>query len=129
MSFLWNVPTPLAQTLGEQGKAGFYEGRIAEAIVECVGGHGGILTPEDLREHRSTLDTPIKTDYGGVDVWEIPPNGQGITALLALNILKGFDFKGNEFQMIGLGPPSEYPNVLGQTFLQLCTKIICCCSG
>lgn len=80
------------QTLGEQGKAGFYEGRIAEAIVECVKAHGGVLSTQDLRDHRSTFDTPIKTSYRGVDVWEMPPNGQGITALVALNILEGFDF-------------------------------------
>ena len=49
---------------------------------------------EDLREHKSTFDTPIKTTYRHVDVWEMPPNGQGITALMALNILEGFDFSG-----------------------------------
>ena len=82
------------QTLGEQGKAGFYEGRIAEAIAECVQQHGGCMTTEDLKSHQSTFDTPIKTTYRGIDVWEMPPNGQGITALLALNILEGFDFSG-----------------------------------
>ena len=82
----------LLQILGEQGKKGFYEGRIAKAIATCIQQHGGSLTVEDLRQHESTFDTPIKTTYRGIDVWEMPPNGQGITALLALNILEGFDF-------------------------------------
>ncbi len=84
----------LAQTLAKEGKAGFYEGRIAAAIVDCVNAHGGVLTLDDLKAHRSTFDTPIRTEYRGVSVWEAPPNGQGITALMALNILEGFDFKG-----------------------------------
>ncbi len=52
------------------------------------------MTTEDLRQHHSTFDTPIKTGYRGVDIWEIPPNGQGITALMAFNILEGFNFSG-----------------------------------
>lgn len=52
------------------------------------------MTTTDLLDHHSTFDTPIKTDYRDVDVWEMPPSGQGITALLALNILRGFDLKG-----------------------------------
>ncbi len=82
------------QTLAEHGKPGFYEGRIAEAIAKCVQAHGGVMTVEDLKKHCTTFDEPIKTTYRGVDVWEMPPNGQGITALLALNILEGFDFTG-----------------------------------
>ena len=62
--------------------------------MECVRVHGGVITTEDLRDHCSTVVTPIKTEYRGVNVWEIPPNGQGITALMALNILEGFDFSG-----------------------------------
>jgi len=80
------------QAIAEHGKAGFYEGRVAEAIVECVTSHGGVMTMEDLRDHVSTYDDPIKTCYRGYDIWEIPPNGQGITALMALNILEAYDF-------------------------------------
>lgn len=50
------------------------------------------MTLEDMKEHKSSFDTPIKTTYRDIDVWEMPPSGQGITALMALNILEGFDF-------------------------------------
>ncbi len=82
------------QSLASHGKAGFYEGQVAEAIVACLKENGGAMTLDDLRTHRSTFDEPIRTRYRDIDVWEIPPNGQGITALVALNILEGFDFKG-----------------------------------
>ena len=77
-----------------KGKDGFYKGRVAEAIVEVVQEHGGMLSLEDLEKHYSTFDDPICTCYRGINVWEMPPNGQGITALVALNILEGFDIKG-----------------------------------
>lgn len=53
---------------------------------------------EDLRSHVSTFEEPIKTDYKDHVVWEIPPNGQGITALMALNILEGYDLKCEQFK-------------------------------
>lgn len=64
---------------------------MAEAIAATVSQHGGLLTPADLAAHRSTLDNPICVTYKDHRVWEMPPNGQGLTALLALNILAGFD--------------------------------------
>ena len=67
---------------------------MASAIVDCVQGCGGVMTLGDLKDHCGSCDQPIKTTYRGVDVWEMPPNGQGITALMALNILEGFDFIG-----------------------------------
>eukprot|EP00624_Nannochloropsis_granulata_P004681 evm.model.NODE_33614_length_20169_cov_19.297337.2 len=73
--------------LGEGGKKAFYEGRIGQAIVDMVQAQGGVMTMEDLKEHESTWVEAISTTYGPVRVWEIPPNGQGLTALLALNYL------------------------------------------
>jgi gamma-glutamyltranspeptidase/glutathione hydrolase len=54
---------------------------------------GGVMTHDDLKAHRSTWDDPILTDYHGVTVYECPPNGQGLAALLAMNILSGFDLR------------------------------------
>jgi gamma-glutamyltranspeptidase/glutathione hydrolase len=79
------------KALAEHGKDGFYKGRVAEAIVTLLHNMGGVMALEDLENHITTFPEPIKTNYRGVDVYEIPPNGQGITALIALNILEGFD--------------------------------------
>lgn len=79
--------------LGEEGKSGFYEGRIAQAICDTVRSHGGVMSPDDLKKHTSTFEEPISVNYKGYRVWEVPPNGQGITALMALNILEEFDLK------------------------------------
>jgi gamma-glutamyltranspeptidase / glutathione hydrolase len=73
------------------GKAAFYQGRIAEAIAVTVQRAGGCLSVEDLASHCSTWDEPISTTYRGLRIWECPPNGQGLAALLALNLLEGFD--------------------------------------
>ncbi len=75
----------------EGGKAAFYQGEIAEAIAHVVQQAGGCLTLDDLAAHTSTWEQPISTTYRGVRVWECPPNGQGLAALLALNLLEGFD--------------------------------------
>ncbi len=77
--------------IAEFGKDEFYQGEIAQAIVNAVDGAGGCLSLEDLSEHRSTWEQPISTLYRGKRIWECPPNGQGLTALLALNILEGFE--------------------------------------
>ncbi|XP_067851106.1 glutathione hydrolase-like YwrD proenzyme [Heptranchias perlo] len=86
----------LAQTfreLAQFGKKGFYEGRIARAVVNIIQKNGGVMNLDDLKEHTSTEVTPIFTDYKGVRIWELPPNGQGITALMALNMLENFNIK------------------------------------
>ena len=69
----------------------FYCGELAGEIERFAAETGGHLTRADLAAHTSTWVEPISTNYRGYDVWEIPPNGQGITALIALNILEGFD--------------------------------------
>jgi gamma-glutamyltranspeptidase/glutathione hydrolase len=81
------------QLVAEVGKRAFYEGEIAEALVAAVQQAGGCLTVDDLAAHTSTWDAPISTVYHGFRLWECPPNGQGITALIALNILEGFDLQ------------------------------------
>ena len=73
------------------GKAAFYQGPVAAAIAAVVGQAGGCLSEADLAAHTSTWETPIQTTYRGLRVWECPPNGQGLAALLALNILEGFE--------------------------------------
>ena len=73
------------------GPSAFYQGPIAEAIVAVIKEAGGVMSVEDLASHVSTWEEPISVTYRGLRVFECPPNGQGITALIALNILEGFD--------------------------------------
>jgi len=86
----------LANTLraiAEGGPDAFYTGPVAEAIVTSLNEQGGLMTLEDLKSHHSTWDEPIHTDYHGLTIYECPPNGQGLTALIALNIAENFDLK------------------------------------
>lgn len=73
------------------GADAFYRGEIAEAIVAVIKQAGGCMTRDDLAAHQATWDEPISTIYRGYRVWECPPNGQGLAALLGLNILEGFE--------------------------------------
>jgi gamma-glutamyltranspeptidase/glutathione hydrolase len=79
------------EIVASRGPSAFYQGDIAEAIVRVVQEAGGCMTMEDLASHASTWEEPISVTYRGLRVHECPPNGQGITALIALNILEGFD--------------------------------------
>ena len=84
----------LAKTLSmiaQENKRGFYQGQIAEAIVSVIKEAGGCVSEDDLASHVSTWENPISVNYRGLRVFECPPNGQGITALIALNLLEGFD--------------------------------------
>lgn len=78
------------KTVAEGGKEAFYQGEIAAAIARTVQQAGGCMTEADLAAHTSTWETPISTTYHDIRVYECPPNGQGLAALLALNILEGF---------------------------------------
>jgi gamma-glutamyltranspeptidase/glutathione hydrolase len=84
----------LARTLeiiASKGKSGFYTGKLADALVTAVRSAGGCLSEADLADHTSTWEQPIHVSYRGINIWECPPNGQGLAALLGLNILEGFD--------------------------------------
>jgi len=80
-------------TLGREGRDAFYSGEIGRDIVAFSRKSGGFYSEEDLAAQRSDWVEPISTDYRGVTVFELPPNGQGITALMLLNILENFDLK------------------------------------
>ena len=77
--------------VAEGGKRAFYIGEIAESIATTVQQAGGCLTLDDLAAHTSTWDEPISTTFGDLRLWECPPNGQGLAALMALNLLEGSD--------------------------------------
>jgi gamma-glutamyltranspeptidase/glutathione hydrolase len=79
------------ETIAEKGRDEFYKGGIAKAIDAYMTEQGGLLRYEDLAAHKSEWVTPVSTSYRGWDVYELPPNGQGIAALQILNILEGFD--------------------------------------
>jgi gamma-glutamyltranspeptidase / glutathione hydrolase len=79
------------RTLARGGRDAFYKGEIGRAIVDYCQKNGGFLSMQDLAEHKSDWVEPIATDYRGYKVYECPPSGQGLTALLTLNILEGFD--------------------------------------
>lgn len=79
------------ETIARDGRDAFYQGEIARAIVAVIREAGGTLTLDDLANHTSTWEEPISVAYRGLYVHECPPNGQGMTALIALNILEGFD--------------------------------------
>jgi gamma-glutamyltranspeptidase / glutathione hydrolase len=82
--------------IAETNAESFYRGELAENIAEFSKQHGGFLSKEDLAAYKPEWVQPIKVHYRGYDVWEIPPNGQGIVALMALNMLKGFDITEKE---------------------------------
>jgi gamma-glutamyltranspeptidase/glutathione hydrolase len=82
------------RALATGGRDEFYRGETARRIVEYFKNNGGFIALEDLATQKSEWVEPISTNYRGYTVYEIPPNGQGITALIALNILEGLDLAG-----------------------------------
>ncbi|MDX2149024.1 MAG: gamma-glutamyltransferase [Planctomycetota bacterium] len=96
---LWKNPA-LASTLeliGREGRDAFYRGSIARRIGAFLQAQGGFLTADDFASHQGEWVDPVSTRYRGHDVWELPPNGQGIAALQILNILEGFDLRAAGF--------------------------------
>jgi gamma-glutamyltranspeptidase/glutathione hydrolase len=85
------------QTIADEGRDAFYKGEIARKIDSYMTEHGGFLRYEDLASHTSEWVTPVSSNYRGYDIYELPPNGQGIAALQMLNILEGFDIKSMGF--------------------------------
>jgi gamma-glutamyltranspeptidase / glutathione hydrolase len=88
--------------IAQGGRDVFYKGEIAEKIVQYVREQGGFFSMRDFEEHTSEWVEPVSTNYRGYDVWELPPNGQGIAVLQILNILEMYDIS-----KMGFGSP-EY---------------------
>jgi gamma-glutamyltranspeptidase/glutathione hydrolase len=79
------------RTLAKGGRDAYYRGEVARAIVDYCQKNGGFLSMEDFAAHKSTWVDPISTTYRGHTLYELPPNNQGLTALILLNILEGID--------------------------------------
>jgi gamma-glutamyltranspeptidase/glutathione hydrolase len=97
------------EAIARGGRDAFYKGEIARAIASYMQANGGFLSCEDLAAHRSEWVDPVTVNYRGYDVWELPPNGQGIAALQMLNILEGYDLA-----KMGFGS-ADYLHVLAET--------------
>lgn len=82
------------ETIAEKGRAGFYEGSVADEIAASVQHAGGLLTAEDLANHHSDWVAPVSSSYRGYECFQHPPNSQGFTHLMILNILENFDISG-----------------------------------
>lgn len=83
--------------IAEGGRAAFYTGEIAKEIVRCSDETDGFLTLDDFANHTGYWFDPVSTNYRGYDVWQCPPNGQGMGVLMMLNILEGYDLASMEF--------------------------------
>ena len=95
---IMKIPT-LGETMrgiAAEGKGYIYQGEFARALSDHVQKYGGWITPEDMAAHTSTWDEPITTCYRGVTLYECPPNGQGLAAIIALNLAEGFDLANME---------------------------------
>ena len=83
--------------IAEGGRDAFYRGEIATTVADFIQSQGGYLSVEDFADHESEWVEPVSVNYRGYDVWELPPNGQGIAALQMLAILEGYDFDSISF--------------------------------
>jgi len=98
------------RTIASQGRDAFYRGAIAEEIVRYSNSQNGLFSMDDFANHASEWVQPISTSYRGYDVYEIPPNGQGITTLMALNILAQTDI--SKFPQLG----ADHVHLLSEAF-------------
>jgi gamma-glutamyltranspeptidase/glutathione hydrolase len=96
---IWKNPALAAtlDTIARKGRDAFYQGDLARRIGAYLKEQGGFLSYEDLAAHRGEWVEPVSTNYRGYDVWELPPNTQGVAALQMLNILEGYDLKAKGF--------------------------------
>lgn len=85
------------EMIAKGGRDAFYEGEIAKTIDQYMNANGGFLSYDDMKNHTSEWIDPVSANYRGYDIWELPPNGQGIAALQILNILEGYDIKSMGF--------------------------------
>jgi len=85
------------QKIADGGRDAFYKGEIAQKIVDYVRSEGGFFSMRDFADHHSDWIEPVSTNYRGYDVWELPPNGQGIAVLQILNVLEKYDIKSMGF--------------------------------
>jgi gamma-glutamyltranspeptidase/glutathione hydrolase len=101
---MWKNPNlaNTLETIAKGGRDAFYKGKIAHVIGDYFKANGGFLAYEDMAAHKGEWVEPISTNYRGVDVWELPPNGQGLAALEILNVLEGYDL-----QKYGFGSPEH----------------------
>ena len=90
------------ETIGREGRDAFYKGDIARTIDAYFKANGGFLSYEDLAAHQGEWVEPVSTNYRGIEVWELPPNSQGIAALQILNLLEPYDLK-----QYGFGSPEH----------------------
>lgn len=80
--------------IADKGRDEFYKGSIAERIVAYSKANGGLFEMRDFEDHTATWIDPVSTTYRGYEIWELPPNGQGIAVLQMLNLLEPYDIKG-----------------------------------
>lgn len=83
--------------IGKEGRAGFYEGSVADDLVARLRALGGLHTLDDFAATACSWVEPIRTSYRGYDAYQIPPNGQGIVALMILNVLEGYDYGSSRY--------------------------------
>lgn len=96
---IWKNPNyaDTMRILVDEGRDGFYKGELARRISDYMAENDGFLDYDDLANHQGEWVEPVSTNYRGYDVWQIPPNGQGIAGLQILNVLEGFDLSEIEF--------------------------------